>query len=220
MTFEKMPPDVLTCKQWTAELVDCARRAGRERQPGRELRAHLAACERCSERWDAEILLTSHLSAIRNRTAAFCSHEGQGAALMRDFVRMHKVRVIRSRGMALGAAAALVLAVVLGHMAGQAHRKPVHQARQQPSFYESGGDVLSTDASALSSDDFVAVPYTPPLAQGEMVRVVHAELYPDALASMGVQVDPAYADRLPADVVVGEDGLPRAVRITENSSSF
>ncbi len=220
-----MISDELTCKEWTAELVECARRAGRERQPGRELRAHLAACERCSERWDAEILLTSHLSAIRNRTEAFRSHEHRGAVLMRDFARMHKVRMIRSWGMALGAAAALVLAVVLGHMAGEAHRKPVHQARQQPSFYESGGDVLSgdllsNDASALSGDDFVAVPYTPPLAQGEIVRVVHAELYPDALASMGVQVDPAYADRLPADVVVGEDGLPRAVRITENSNSF
>jgi hypothetical protein len=220
MIFEKMPAEEPTCREWTAELVECARRAGRERQPGRELRMHLAACERCSERWDAELLLTSHLSAMRNRTAAFRAREGRGAVLMRDFARMHKVRMIRGWGMALGAAAALVLAVVVGHMAGEAQRKPVHHARQQPSFYESGGDVLSTDASALSSDDFVAVPYTPPLAQGEMVRVVHAELYPEALASMGVEVDPAYTDRLPADVVVGEDGLPRAVRITENSSSF
>jgi hypothetical protein len=33
---------------------------------------------------------------------------------------------------------------------------------------------------------------------------------------MGVEVDPSWAERLPADVVVGEDGLPRAVRIAEN----
>ncbi len=209
----------MTCSDWTAELVESARQSGRARQPGRELRAHLAACERCRERWDAEILLTSHLITIRSRMAAFRSQESQGTALMRDFVRMHKVRLIRTWGLALGAAAALVVAVVLGYMAGQTRKRPVHQARQQPSFYQSG-DVLSMDASALSSDDFVAVPYTPPLAQGEMVRVVHAELNPEALASMGVDVDPAYSGRLAADVVVGEDGLPRAVRLTENSSSF
>jgi hypothetical protein len=75
---------------------------------------------------------------------------------------------------------------------------------------------LSNDASALSSDDFIAVPYTPPLAPGEIVRMVHAEFYPEALASMGVEVDPSWAGELPADVVVGEDGLPRAVRITDN----
>jgi hypothetical protein len=68
----------------------------------------------------------------------------------------------------------------------------------------------------LSSDDFIAVPYTPPLAPGEMVRVVHTNLYPEALASMGMAVNPLWAGNLAADVVEGEDGLPRAVRITDN----
>ena len=84
------------------------------------------------------------------------------------------------------------------------------RARTRSVLYEA-----SSDASALSSDDFIAVPYAPPLAQGEMVRVVHADLYPEALASLGIDVDPAWAGDTPADVVVGEDGIPRAVRITE-----
>lgn len=213
-----------TCKQWTAELVEAARvsgekQGGSERQPGRGLRAHLAVCEPCRERWEAEILLTSHLSAIRERSRAFGSAESRRAALMQDFVRLNKVRVMRRWSVALGAAAAVVVAVGLGYVAGQAQRQHTHAVRPQAVSYDSG-DVLSMDASALSSDDFVAVPYTPPLAQGEMVRVVHAELYPDALATMGVDVDPAYSGRLPADVVVGEDGLPRAVRLTESNSSF
>jgi hypothetical protein len=73
----------------------------------------------------------------------------------------------------------------------------------------------SSDASALSSDDFIAVPYAPPLAQGEIVRVVHTDLYPQALASLGIGVDALSSGDTPADVVVGEDGIPRAVRITE-----
>ena len=215
MMSEKETPENKTCTDWTAELVECARRFRNERQPGKELRAHLAVCESCRERWDAEILLTSHLSTIRNRAAALRSPEERAAALMESFARRHRVKVMRSRVLALGAAAALVMAVVLGHMAG-ARQKPAHESHQA-AFYDSA-DVLSMDASALSADDFVAVPYTPPLAQGEMVRVVHADLYPEALASMGVDVDPGYSGRLPADVVVGEDGLPRAVRISDNGS--
>jgi hypothetical protein len=208
-----------TCSEWTTELVECARRPEGERQPGRELRAHLAACETCRERWDSELLLTSHLAAIRNKTAAFRSHAGRGEELMHDLVRRHKVRTIRSWGLALGAAAALVLAVLLGYTAGRTGAKPMHDLRRVA--VSETGEVMSMDASALSSDEFVAVPYTPPLAQGEMVRVVHADLYPDALANMGVMVDPADSSgRVAADVVFGEDGLPRAVRLAENNSSF
>jgi hypothetical protein len=119
----------------------------------------------------------------------------------------------------LGAAAALLLAVFLGHAAGKRTRPVVRSGTvrsERTIVYQASLSNLSSDASALSSDDFIAVPYTPPLAPGEMVRVVHADLDPDALASMGVEVDPSWAGQLPADVVVGEDGLPRAVRIADN----
>jgi len=45
--------------------------------------------------------------------------------------------------------------------------------------------------------------------------VVHTDLYPEALASLGIGLDPSSAGDTPADVVVGEHGIPRAVRITE-----
>jgi hypothetical protein len=142
---------------------------------------------------------------------------------MRNFAHIHSAKQHRpakqSWGWALAAAAALVMAVFIGHEAGKRPDKPVSPAvrthvidnRDEPVLYQA-----STDASALSSDDFIAVPYTPPLAPGEMVRVVHTNLYPEALASMGMAVNPLWAGNLAADVVEGEDGLPRAVRITDN----
>jgi len=135
---------------------------------------------------------------------------------MRDFARIHRRPAAQRWVWTLAAAAALLLAVFIGHEAGKRTRKAVSPAAVR-SHDESVLYEASLDASALSSDDFIAVPYTPPLAPGEMVRVVHADLYPEALASMGVEVDPSWAGNLPADVVVGEDGLPRAVRIAENS---
>lgn len=215
----------MICNDWTAELVECARGEGREGRPGRELRAHLALCAECRERWDAELSLNGHFRAIRRSAVVLGSARVDSArsrreSLVRDFRRSHRPKVMPSWRKSLAAAAAVVLAVVLGYTAGRPGRKPVHQARiTQPAVLYEYRETLSTDASELSSDDFIAVPYTPPLAQGEMVRVVHAEFYPEALASMGVDVDPTVADRLPADVVIGEDGLPRAVRITEGNQN-
>jgi hypothetical protein len=201
----------MTCRERIVDLVECARR---QAQPNRELRTHLLICAHCGERWNRERQLTAQFRAMRIQ-AARGSRDTQRESLMRDFARIHRRPAVQSWVWALGAAAALLLAVFIGHEAGKRSNKAV-----SPAIRIHGESILyeaSLDASALSSDDFIAVPYTPPLAPGEMVRVLHADLYPEALASMGVEVDPSWAGNLPADVVVGEDGLPRAVRITENS---
>lgn len=203
----------MTCSDRIVELVECARH---RTEADRELRAQLAICAHCSERWDREQQLTAQFRAMRIQAAALRSKEAQRESLMRDFARIHRRPAVQRWVWTLAAAAALLLAVFIGHEAGKHSSKVVPPAAVR-SHDESVLYEASLDASALSSDDFIAVPYTPPLAPGEMVRVVHADLYPEALASMGVEVDPSWAGNLPADVVVGEDGLPRAVRIAENS---
>lgn len=218
----------MTCSERVKELLECTR-GGTE--PGRDLRSHLAGCSPCAERWEAERRLTDQFRTMRLRAAALMALDTERDGLMREFARLdlagrRRRRAVRSWGLALGAAAALLVAVFVGHIAGTRMRPaPPREIRTngvrnaQPVFYEAGVLESSSDASALSSDDFVAVPYTPPLAQGELVRVVHADLYPEALASMGFDIDPASASDVPADVVVGEDGIPRAVRITENAQN-
>lgn len=207
----------MNCREWTAELVDNARRDGRVAEMSFELRTHLAGCAQCQERWDAERQLSVQLRTIRTRTAGMRSHDVSREALMQHFARRHRRAGVPSWTWVLAAAAALVLAGLIGHALGRgAGAHAVRQAQRQKAVVYEASETLSNDASALSSDDFIAVPYTPPLAPGEMVRVVHADLDPQALANMGVEVDPSTVDRLPADVVVGEDGLPRAVRISDN----
>jgi hypothetical protein len=203
----------MTCSERITILVELARNTtGLDR----ELRAHLAVCADCRERWEAERELTAQLGIIRTRTAALISTESfareqRRESLLREFSRVHRHKPVPSWVWGLSAAAALMVAVFLGYEAG---KRPAPVVRPERTLvYEAS---LSTDASVLSSDDFIAVPYTPPLAPGEMVRVVHADLYPEQLAGMGVEVDPSWAGELPADVVMGEDGLPRAVRITDN----
>jgi len=208
----------MTCSERMTDLVELARNTtGLER----ELRAHLAVCADCRERWEAERELTAQLGIIRTRTAALRSAESfvrkqNRESLLRDFSRIHRHKAVPSWVWALSAAAALMVAVFLGYEAGKRPGPVVRPERTLVYEASLSGLSLSNDASVLSSDDFIAVPYTPPLATGEMVRVVHSDLNPEALASMGVEVDPSWAGELPADVVMGEDGLPRAVRITDN----
>jgi hypothetical protein len=209
----------MTCAERIVELVECARH---EMKPGRGLQAHLSDCARCAERWEAERQLTDRFRSIRTAAQNYPLPVEQRQLLQARFALTYSAtqprRAVRgSWTWGLGAAAALLLAIYAGHLAGtrvrprQSPAVRTHEIRSnQTVLYE-----VSSDASALSSDDFIAVPYAPPLAQGEIVRVVHTDLYPEALASLGIGVDPLSAGDTPADVVVGEDGTPRAVRITE-----
>jgi hypothetical protein len=221
----------MTCTERMAELVECARaRSGNGGpEPGRDLREHLVSCTRCAERWDAERGLSDQFAAMRTEAAARTAdnpwREAKRKDLMRqfaafDFARQHRKTTARSWGLGLAAAAAVVLAVFAGQIAGTRwHRSPAPVIEAAPDGSESSGAEFSGDAAELSSDDFIAVPYTPPLAQGELIRVVHADLVPEALASLGIDVDPARSGNVPADLVIGEDGIPRAVRLTDGSQN-
>jgi hypothetical protein len=152
---------------------------------------------------------------MRLRAIASLTPDTQRDVLLREFAGVHRPKPFRRWAFALAAAAAVFAAVFLGYTAGKRAR-PAASRTMQAVFYETGYEA-SGDASTLSSDDFIAVPYMPPLAPGELIRVVHADLHPEALARMGIDVDPAWASEIPAEIVVGEDGIPRAVRITESA---
>jgi hypothetical protein len=67
-------------------------------------------------------------------------------------------------------------------------------------------------------EPFVAIPYTVPLAPGERTTVLRMMLSAPAMAAIGVPlpaIDPG--GETPADVLVGEDGRARAIRLVANS---
>jgi hypothetical protein len=208
------------CSEKTAELVECARR---DAEPRPDLRKHLEICAGCSERWEAERQLSAEFRVIRLQAGRRQSAGTRRDALMQKFARRNQRRMpVRAWAWTLSAAAALILAAFVGRELGVRTRHQPTPAgirtngirTPEPVLYEA-----SADASALSSDEFIAVPFTPPLAPGEMVRVVHADLYPEAIASLGLDVAGVWRDQewetgVPADVVMGGDGIPRAVRFT------
>ena len=191
-----MQPD---CRRWISEVVECARSGSR---PSGELHEHLAGCPACSERLEDERRVTVEMSVAREAAGPLRLPAARRAEVMRRFETMHRSSVRPWMKVVLAAAALLLLAIGL-----------LNTIRPQKRLAEAGGDLESLTADS----GFVAIPYAPPLASGEFVSVVRTELQPTALARMGFYVDAGYTSSIPADVVVGEDGLPRAVRVVETA---
>ena len=194
----------MDCERHTETLIDSAR--SHADLPA-ALKAHVRACEPCAERWDSERDLSAYLKLVSGGASELRSSAASRESLMREF-DARKVKVMTPRWYwGIAAAAALLFGIALGP---EAVNRLQHTRTNQ----------IVADDSAIpetegTPDGFIAVPYAPPLADGEMMRIVHTELNPAALASLGVSVDPAWTTQLPADLLLGEDGMPRAVRVAD-----
>jgi hypothetical protein len=223
----------VSCRKRMIELVESARTG---LPPGAELQGHLRECTRCKERWDEEQSLNTQFQFMRYAAAARPKSETRRHEIMREFALEHQRAPRLSLRWAFSIAAILLLAVALGQVWRNSHR-PTGSANTQALSVAQNSGASSPENSAVPAQqailaqnefseaadfeklpedsDFVAVPFAPPLATGEFVRVVRTELRPIALARMGFYVSAAAASEITADVVFGEDGFPRAVRVLE-----
>jgi hypothetical protein len=105
------------------------------------------------------------------------------------------------------------LAIAVGR-AWQSNREAATNSIEITENSHADSDSVPDLTRGTDEDGFLLVPYAPPLAAGEFLRVVRTELRPIALARMGIDVD-FHLDEIAADIVLGEDGFPRAVRLLE-----
>lgn len=140
-------------------------------------------------------------AAMRNlaaRVAAIAPPEGLEAAVMAEFDRTHRRRPTRVLAMC-GALAASILAGTL-------------LMRPAPRSILSNG-IAPSSATPVESQAFYTIPYTPPLEPYERVMVVQEQVPVTELIAAGFRVpatDPGGTMR--ADVMVSQDGRPRAIR--------
>lgn len=202
----------MNCRACVAELVECARAGS---PPGVQLQGHLRACPSCRERWEGERALSVQFRKMRGAALAGRQPDARRERILREFdqVRLHAFRPwVR---WALGMTAVVLLAIAVGQVWRNV-QQPAGPPKNRISGESANSAMGAIDVSEMvSDDDFVEVPYAPPLATGELVRVVRTELRPAALARMGIDIDTAVADEIPADILLGEDGLPRGVRVVE-----
>lgn len=121
-------------------------------------------------------------------------------SLLWELTRASRMRARkRITGWSLAAMAALVCFLVLRH--------PESAIQEQAT--------LRTPVE----EGFQTVPYASPLAEGEFVRVVHAELSPDTLTRLGVFGTTASSEAVAVDLLVGQDDAPLAVRVDQDEEN-
>lgn len=193
----------MSCTKYQDAIVDLARGGGAHDTDASVL-AHVDQCEACAARLARERTLSAGLHALARSTASARSSDAVEQRLLEAFAAQHgQVAPTRSGWRGWIAAAAAVAIVVTGltlaWRIGEAPVDPGPEARA---------------AAAPDSAGFVAWPGAAVLPAFESGQLVRTELPATVLPMLGLVPASTPANgKVVADVLVGQDGLARAVRL-------
>ena len=197
-------------------------------------RFHAETCGPCAARLAEARTLAQTLKNAAEDSARVEAPEQLEASLSAAFREYHRglertrFRARQSRlrwaeWMALGTAAAVLLAVGAwnfsrGRVDGVKKIGSVtaNSTGASASEVAQTGPIVETATGEDATSDFVPVPYGEDLSPDDSGLVVRVSMTRSALGSLGYPVDELDAgDVIQADLLVGEDGLPRAVRLVQ-----
>ncbi len=211
----------MSCEQFEDDVVDLARGGELGRVERKEALAHAGGCLRCAARLEDERTVTSGLRAFAARTAGAEAPPRVEAALLRALRdreepaedRAPSVRPSRAIELLLLAAAAAILAaivVVPPYVGGGRETTPVPLAPATTTA------AAPEAASPGENAEFVSLSYGEDLRELDSVQVVSVELPRTALAALGwPAADGVQAEPVRAEVIVGHDGVARAIRFVD-----
>lgn len=225
----------MTCAEFDTIVHDLARPDALDKPAAVIAKFHAQTCERCAARLAEAQVLVGALEAVAQDSAdleAPAHFEPALVAAFREHRRgierkQHRQRRARLRWLewsALAAAAAVLLAMgawnfsrprINGTKTNSSAivKSPVNSSASGPSQQ---AEPVETATLEDPNSDFVPVPYGEGLSADDSELVVRVSLTRDALGSLGYPVDEVHAgDVIQADLLVGEDGLPRAVRLVQ-----
>ena len=225
----------MNCEEFAAVVHEVAREEARVGQTtlsaaeAVSARFHAETCEACAARLNEARSVASGLKIVAEDSAKAEARPYVEMAVLDAFREHQRTRARlesrRSRWplgwaewVAMGAAAAALLAVGGWKFA---HRHPAMMntpvltatANNVNASVESAAD---SQESAAQDSDFVPLPYGEDLSADDAGVVVRVSMTRDALESLGYPVNEMRGqDLVQADLVVGEDGWPRAVRLVQ-----
>jgi len=92
-------------------------------------------------------------------------------------------------------------------------RAPVVDLRPTASI-----EVVSAMTAAQRPEEFLAIPYAPPMTVEDRGEVIRVRLPRQSVRSLGIPITgERLTERIPADLLVGEDGIPRGIRLVRTS---
>ncbi len=200
-------------------------------------REHLRECPHCTALHEKWLALREDLRALGDETADAQASPRAEMRLRQEFRTKHKTFKTQRAAFVLGwsVAAAAAFLFVVTWISWHAHRtldvantqNPVVRtgpakedslpAKQSNAAVESqSNEVL---VASNNSGDFTLLPDSMPPVP-EDATVVHVQMQRAALQALGLTVNEEHAgDWIQVDLLVGDDGLPQAVRLPQANTS-
>jgi len=233
----------MNCHDYQDLILDLARnQADIEQVPG--ARAHLEACPLCASRLQQQRALTAELRALAATTADAKPTDTLERRLLESFIKQHSGRSGATlaagrarRWMPMAAAVAIAIgAITWWYVSGS--RPTGHLTETAPS--EIARDITKNPAAEVAPNNsqaqtrtvpasralrilqpagFAPLPGTATLPSFESGEIVRMEIPLASLPAYGIEI-PADAGNRPvqADLLVGQDGKARAIRLVAATS--
>ncbi len=177
-------------------------RAGQE--PAEDFDAHLAACPSCAARWAAGGPVEAGLRLLAADMKDVSAPPRVEARLVRAYRKRYRRPVSAPSDMRWWAAAAAVLLVATALWTG---------VRPPPRQFAANPGVAATPAIVEDDAAFIPLPNVAGSPQDDDVDLVRVELPRSAITALGLPAsDDNGAESVEAEVLVGPDGMARAVR--------
>ena len=197
-------------------------------------RFHAETCEACAARLNEARAVASALKIVSEESGkaearpyvemavldAFREHQRTRARVQ---YRQRRARLRRVEWMAVSTAAVVLLATggwkfshrhSLNVKATSASAAAANPVANNANF--AAAPASDAQDAAAQDSDFVPLPYGEDFSTDDSSLVVRVSMTRDALGSLGYPVDEMRdQDVVQADLVVGEDGWPRAVRLVQ-----
>ncbi len=179
---------------------------------------HARDCRTCGARLARERALTAGLTMIAAEDHTAAPSPAVFEALMSahhdQFARKQRMRVLWSASTALAACLAIFSVIRTVDRSRVAADPMVQLEARTP---EMAALLTNSDegaAPAANSDEFVPIPYSEPLSPDERTELQSVRMTRAMLTALGLTSNnPDPDEPVNAEIVVGEDGVPRAVRV-------
>lgn len=184
---------------------------------------HLRECAACTAQEERRRTLTGVLRSLAAESRSLGAPARVEARLLSAFRTNYGIPVPLAkpawRGTALWAStAAAVLALAVFLVGGRYPQPPDQHARNAMELSLLQGAAIIDENTVVEerAPGFIALPNAATLAPNEEVNLVRLEVPRSAMMAVGLTVNEERAlERVQADVMLGSDGLPRAVRFLE-----
>lgn len=201
----------MSCQEFWKRL---SKPPGGELDLGSDLHEHLAGCAACSAHMARQRELTLGLKRVAEQASALKAPARVEERLLRAFRAQHNLAVPLARNRWL-VGARWALAACLLFAAGFLLSNSRQPAPPRVGLVAAD---LAPDAemAAAEADGFIPLPNAERLGPNDDVNVVRMEVPRSTMVELGfAESADRDADRVEADVLLGSDGLARAVRFLE-----